>query len=227
MDETNRHDGQIHYIMSFIGGFLGVYSILTCCDFFGSAQTSNLIYLITSLVGGNLFQFILRFGGMLLYMCAIALTVYLPKHYPIHLKTVSVLIDAAAAIILGFLPKDTDPVLRLYPLFFAMAFQWNCFKGAWNFVSSSIFSTNNLRQFTMAITEVFINKDNSHITKAKFYGKTLLSFHAGVGISYLLWLFFDIRTAWFCLIPIVFAFLMIAPETKRWCIKYRFQVNLH
>lgn len=212
MIETERHEEQMHYIMSFIGGFFGVYTILNFCDFFGCAQTSNLIYLVTSLLGHNWKQFVLRLGGMFLYMTAIALTVYLQKRSSINLKRVSLIINALAALLLGFLPHDIDPVLGLYPLFFAMAFQWNSFKGAYGFVSSTIFSTNNLRQFTIAITEIFLNKDHSHILKAKFYGKTLLSFHAGVGISYLLWIFFHMHTAWFCLIPIGFGLLMETRE---------------
>lgn len=214
MDETQQQEARMHYLVSFIGGFFGVYAILNFCDFFGSSQTANLIYLVTSLLGHNLMQFLLRLGGLFLYMSAIILTVYLPKHSSVNLQRSSLIISALTALLLGFLPHTIDPVLGLYPLFFAMPFQWNSFKGAYGFASSSIFSTNNLRQFTMATTEVLLNKDNSHALKAKFYGKTLLSFHAGVGICYLLWLVFGMHTAWFCLIPISLGLLVMKNPFK-------------
>lgn len=206
MDQREAH---LHYIMSWIGGFLGVLSILCFSSLFGSAQTSNLILLVTSLLGADWGQLLLRLGGMALYMAAIALTVYLPRRCCWDLRLISVALDGAAAAAVGLLPADIPPVLGLYPLFFAMAFQWNSFSGAGGFVSSTIFSTNNLRQFTMAVTEIFLNHDCSHLPKAAFFGRTLLSFHAGVAVSFLLFPFFERRTAWFCLLPCALAFFLV------------------
>ena len=53
MKASNRYEGLIHYGMSLVGGMLGVYSILCFSAFFGSAQTANLIYIVTSLLGGD------------------------------------------------------------------------------------------------------------------------------------------------------------------------------
>ena len=124
-------------------------------------------------------------------------------------------IDALAAMLLSILPEDIAPVLGLYPLFFAMAFQWNSFPGASGFVSSTIFSTNNLRQFTSALSEVWLNHDDSHWPKARFFGLTLLSFHTGVGISYLLWQAVGARSSWFCLLPILAAFWMFRRSNRQ------------
>ena len=75
-------------------------------------------------------------------------------------------------------------------------------------ISSTIFSTNNLKQFTMASAELVLNRNKSHLPKAKFYGKTLLSFHSGVAVSYLLWLSFGLHTSWLCLLPLAAAFAL-------------------
>ena len=96
-----------------------------------------------------------------------------------------------------------------------MAFQWNSFSGGDGFVSSSIFSTNNLRQFTMAVTEVWGNHDRSHLPKAAFFGKTLLSFHAGVAASFLLWHIFGFHSAWFALLPCGSAFFLVSADIRR------------
>lgn len=144
---------RLHFTMSFIGGFLAVYAVLCFAGLLGSAQTSNLILLTTDLLSANWMDFLLRIGGAILYMCAIALTVWLPRRCRTDLRRISVVLDMAAALVVGLFPEGIPPVLGLYPLFFAMAFQWNSFTGADGFVSSTIFSTNNFRQFSMALAE--------------------------------------------------------------------------
>lgn len=205
MDETAQYETRLHYTLSFIGGFLGVYAILARCDFLGSAQTSNMIYLVTGILGRNFYEVLLRVGAMLLYMTAVALTVYLPKHTKINIQVMSICVTAVAAVILGFLPLDMNPILGLYPIFFATAFQWCSFKGARGFSSSTIFSTNNFRQFTAALTEVVLNQNEEQKDKARFFGGTLVSFHAGVAASFLLWQMFHVHDAWFVVIPAVAA----------------------
>ena len=206
---------RIHFNMAFIGGYLGVHAVLSFGNLLGNAQTSNLISVVTSLLSADWTQLLLRLGGMLLYMAAIALTVYLPSRLPWDLRLISVALDAAAAVMVGFFPTDIYPVLGLYPLFFAMAFQWNSFPGADGFVSSSIFSTHTLRQFTRAMTEVLANHDPTHLPKAAFFGKTLLSFHAGVAASFLLWRVLGPHSAWLCLVPCASALYLVCTHIRR------------
>lgn len=200
---------RLHFIMAFIGGWLGVYALLHFANLFGSAQTSNLIAIVTCLLGGDWAEFGQRVGGMVLYMAAVGLAAWLPHRLTVDPRLISLWIDGAAALILGLLPASTPPVLGLYPLFFAMAFQWCCFPGAHGFVSATIFSTNNLRQFTSAMTEVYLNRDPTYRPKARFFGLTLLSFHTGVAVSCLLWQAAGPRAAWFCLAPILAAYRMV------------------
>lgn len=201
MNEQFRYESRCHYLLAFTGGFLGVYALVTRCDVFGSAQTANLIYLVTAVIGHDFSAVLQRVGAVLVYMSAIALAVFLPKHSKVNLPLTSVAVTSAVAALMGFLPETVPPVIALYPVFFATAFQWTTFKGAGNFNSSTIFSTNNLKQFTMALTEVLLNKDPSHKQKAVFYGCTLLSFHSGVAVSFLLCLSFGIHASLFALIP--------------------------
>lgn len=203
---------RIHFTMAFIGGFLGVYTILRFAGLFGSAQTANLIYLATDLLGGSWADMLLRLGGAALYMAAIALTVWLPLGPIRDLRRLSVGIDMAATVLVALLPAGISPVLGLYPLFFAMAFQWNSFPGADGFVSSSIFSTNNLRQFTMALAHTAAGNDQR--PKAVFYGKTLLSFHCGVGASFLCWKALGIRSVLLALLPCILAMVQLILEPK-------------
>ena len=101
-------------------------------------------------------------------MFALSLTVILPKFTKLHLPYVSLCIDALAALIVAFLPSNLNDFIALYPLYFAMAIQWCSFKGGDGFTCSTIFSTNNLRQFTTSMTEYLLNKDSDALCKWKF-----------------------------------------------------------
>lgn len=216
--ETNSEENAkalLHYNMAFIGGFLGMYAVLARSGFLGSAQTANLIYIVIAIVGRNMWDMLLRIGAMLLYCLAVGLATALPHYIEgINLKLLSIAVDIGAIILLGFIPKDANLVLGLYPIFFAMAFQWCSFTGAYGYICSSIFSTNNIRQLAASLTEIFINKNSSFRLKAKFYALTLVSFHIGATISCILWTPFEIHAVWFCLLPTIPALFMAARESN-------------
>ena len=41
----------IHYTLSFIGGYLGLYAIVSRADLFGNAQTANLLGVVRDIIG--------------------------------------------------------------------------------------------------------------------------------------------------------------------------------
>ena len=207
MNPKLHNDAFTHYMVSFIGGYFGIYAIISRSDFFGSAQTSNLIYLAMDLLGRNLTDLIIRLFALFFYVSAIVLNIRLAEQHRFHIKKLSMIINAAAIVVLGFLPAEMNPVIALYPVFFAMAFQWCSFKGYKEYGSATVFSTNNLRQFVTALTLYFSRKDVIQREKAAFYGFTLLSFHLGATACFFLLQVFHIRSIWFCMIPTAFAFL--------------------
>lgn len=184
MIKKNKKQRSIHYGMASVGGFLGGFAILSHQDLLANAQTSNLISLAISILGRNPFQAVLHIGSLLLYMLGLSLTVLIPKYTRWNLRLCSITIDALCLIVLAILPRTLEDFIALYPIFFALAFQWNTFKGADGYIASSIFSTNNLSQFTTSLTEYFCDRDRNHLHKTSFYGGTLLFFHIGVAISY-------------------------------------------
>lgn len=203
----------IHYNMSFIGGFLGGFAILNHCDLFGSAQTSNLISIALMIAGQDKRDFLIRIIAMLLYLFGVSITVILPhKIKGINMKLFSLSLTTIAIFILWYIPKDTPHIIALYPIFFVMSVQWCCFKGAEGFTSSCIFSTNNFRQCTAAMTEYFLTKDKEALRKGKFFGSVLLFFHIGVMYSYMACKFFDQSSVLLCVIPIVSAAFFIHIE---------------
>ena len=85
-----------------------------------------------------------------------------------------------------FLPEHLSE-LGVYICIFAMGFQWCVFAGKYGYPCSTIFSTNNLRQFVDAWVQAHLFRDSDHIPRMNLYGGTLLAFHAGVIAECVLW----------------------------------------
>lgn len=216
MNHKEDAEALLHYRMAFIGGYFGLYAVLTRNELFGSAQTNNLLCLVWDLLGHNPLDFVIRIGAMLIYMTAVGLAVWIPAHNDLSMRKLAVLVDALALVILGFLPADMNPVIGLYPMFFAMPFQWCCFKGAYGFASSSIFSTNNLRQFTMAGTHYFLMGERESFLKFKFYGLTLATFHLGAALAFLAGTHLGVKGIWLGLIPAAVAYQAVSSLEGEW-----------
>ena len=123
-----------------------------------------------------------------------------------NLKHLVLYLEMICIVILGFIPEDIPPIIALYPCFFVTAFQWCIFKGAMGYTSSTIFSTNNIKQTVVSLTEYFLMQDTTikqeKLKKGCFFGGTLLCFHCGVALSYLLWSIFSLAAIWFLMIPV-------------------------
>jgi len=192
MDDRQRQanlEARIHYMASCIAGFFGVFPILNMTGIFGSAQTANLIESVLSVLTGDRLGLIMHGIGVLLYVSAIVLATIIPKHTKFNLKIVAMIVDTITAIVMWQYPDNLPVLMYLYPTFFAMAFHWCAFNGAYGFVSASIFSTNNLRMFVSATIERYVYGNRQFGLKAKFFGLTLLSFHIGVVINWFCWRF--------------------------------------
>ena len=214
MKNKVKHDEILHFNMAIIGGILGAYAILNWFDVLGSAQTSNMIHLMIDIVGGNAHGIIIRLGSVVLYMIGLISTVLMKNYTNINVHIYSVIVDAITIIIVGIMPKDIDVIIALYPIFFAMAVQWNSFPGVHGYNSSTIFSTNNLKQTTISLTEYICNKDKDKLHKAKFYSRVLLSFHVGVAIEFVCNNVFGIKGVWIGIVPTITAFGLALVEKE-------------
>ena len=199
---------KIHFTMAVIGGFIGVYGILIRQDLFGNSQTSNVIFIVISILGRKIFDFITRFFALLIYMAGTVIVVIWKKKIPYDVRYFAIAVDFFSLIILGLLPRNMDPVIGLYPIFFSASDQWNVFAGVHGYNCSTIFSTNNIKQFTISSTEYLLEKDPKKKHRATFYGLTLLSFYFGVTLGYFAVVLLDVKGA-FLGLPIVLTALTL------------------
>ena len=173
-----------HLAFSAVGGFFGCHAVLVHGGIMGNAQTVNLLELLLDALRGDAYATALHLGALALYVLGTMLTVLLPHWWGWDMHRVSPLVTAAAAVTVAFLPETLNPVVALYPVFFAMSIQWSSFAGARGFYSSTIFSTNNTKQATLALASYLCDRDRAHLRKLKFYALTLLCFHIGATASY-------------------------------------------
>lgn len=208
MKWNNRSEVWMHFIMSVCGGFLGGYAVFGRMAVFGSAQTANLIELVGDILGRNTTDALLRFGALVLYIAAMVIFSVMSKKTAWNLKYLVLLVDTAAVAVLSTMPEKMDPVLALYPVFFAMSFQWCVFKGAEGYACSTIFSTNNLKQTVLSFAEYFLTdrelaeERKKSLKKGRFFGETILFFHASVAAAYAGLQFMGLSAVWLVLVPL-------------------------
>lgn len=200
----------LHSIMCVMGGFMGGYAIFCRMSNFGNAQTANLIEIITEIVGRDFFDVMLRLIGLGIYVSAIIICVVLRLKTGINLNAYAIMVDGAGLILLPLIPTHINPIIGILPIFFMMSTQWSIFHGVGRFNSSTIFSTNNIKQCTTSFAEYLITKDKHMLRKGKFYGNTLFWFHIGVAIGAVLSSIFGTYASWFGFpIPLVAFFVNV------------------
>lgn len=194
MKWNNKSEVRLHFIMVLAGGFFGGYAVFGRMGVFGSAQTANLIDLVGDILGSDLVDAAERLGALVIYISAMIIFAVLSRKTKWNLKYLVFAVETVAVVILAALPEKLDPVVALYPVFFATSFQWCVFKGAEGYACSTIFSTNNLKQTVLSFADYFLadgenakerEERRESLKKGCFFGITLLCFHMGVGIAFL------------------------------------------
>ena len=130
LSENDHIDLYRHLAFCAVGGFFGCYAVLVHGGIMGNAQTTNLLELVIDLLRWQLPDMLLHLGALALYVLGTMLTVLLPHWCGADMHRVSPAITAAMAVVLFLLPPELDPVVALYPIFFAMSIQWSSFAGA-------------------------------------------------------------------------------------------------
>lgn len=202
MNTTARRQMRLHHAVSMIGGFLAGYALINHCDIFGNAQTANLISLVRNIFVGDFTAIGLIALGFLAYALGVSLSTLVQKKTQFNLQFLSLLLTSTAIIVIGFFPYISIDRIAILPILFVTPIQWIAFNEANGYVSSSIFSTNNVRQAVASLTLYFSEKNKKHLDRSKFYWLTLANFHTGVAISCVTSMYFGINSIWFGFIPV-------------------------
>lgn len=214
MDWEKKCQEYRHFAAAAVGGFFGGYSIFNFCDLFANAQTANLIHLIENVIGADFSALLYGVISLITYMTGNVFCVLYKRYGKHQLRRVSLLISLAAVFAVGIIVQFARFNYAVLPILFAMPIQWNAFNDDAGYASSTIFSTNNLRQATMSLVNYIIDKDKKQLSKTKFFWKTLLFYHIGVAYACVLSLFFGVQSIWFGFLPIAVAFVFVRSNKK-------------
>ena len=218
MERRKKYEVRVHFIMTVCGGCFGGYAIFGRMAVFGTAQTANLIELMGDILGRNAGEALLRILALVIYVGAMIIFSILAKKTAVNLRYLAILLEMLTAALIGFFPKEMNPIVALYPVFFATSFQWCVFKGADGYACSTIFSTNNVKQTVLSFTDYFLTEKKKEkereqdLKKGKFFGGTVLCFHAGVAIAYIALQLFGLRSAWACILLLMVGLWMTEME---------------
>lgn len=207
---------ELHHAVSVIGGFLGGYTVFNHCDIFANAQTGNLIKLVIGLFSLEFQSVAYMSAYFAIYVLGNVFYAVARKKLKISMKIVSFIFSAIGIVLVGILNFTGNSYLSVMPIFFIAPVQWNAFKTAGKNSSSTIFSSNNVRQASILLTNYIMNRDKKDLKNARFYWATLMFFHIGVAASCMLSLIFGVHSIWFCLIfvGIAIAFYYRYQEAK-------------
>lgn len=133
LSENDHIDFYRHLAFCTVGGFFGAYAVLVHSGVMGNAQTMNLLEMVIDLLRWQLPDMLLHLGALALYVLGTMLTVLLPHWCGADTHYLSPIVTAVAAVVLDLLPPQLNTVIALYPVFFAMSFQWSSFAGARGF----------------------------------------------------------------------------------------------
>lgn len=122
MDEATL-ERRLHLNMTLIGGFMVGYGVINRHDILGSAQTGNMVSLAMDAVGHADEEWFFRIIALIIYVASVSLTVILShKISKMSQKRLSILIDGAVLLIIGFYPAEMNPFVALFPIFLLQLF---------------------------------------------------------------------------------------------------------
>ena len=154
-----------HLTFASVGGFFGAYAILCRSGILASAQTMNLLEMVMDALHGKGGSALLHLLCLVIYFVGTMSTVLLPHLFHVDMRRLCPAVDALAAVAVGFFPEEMPVIVALYPVFFAMSVQWSTFAGARGFNSSTIFSTNNTKQASLALAEYMCTKNKDQLLR--------------------------------------------------------------
>ena len=224
MTFLQKHHGQMSdsmltaFFIILSGGLQDAYTY--CCrgKVFANAQTGNIVLLSTHLFEGDWGQALRYLVPVLAFLLGIYIAECVHRHFKrmekVHWRQLIILAEIVLLAAVGFLPETLNVVVALYPIFFAMSIQWSSFAGARGFYSSTIFSTNNTKQTSLALANYLCDKDRAHLRKLWFYFFTLLSFHTGAAAAFFAVKWWYIRGALAVLPFIAWAYFLAVCERR-------------
>lgn len=204
IDKQSSCTLKVAALLTFIGGFLEIYSFLAKGGVFATVVTGNLVLLFHNLSSasfGNILKYIFPIIG---FSLGIYLSIKIKAKFNsfLHWREYVILLEILLIIILYFLQSDVFELISVTMISFISGIQIQSFKKVENAVYMSTMCTGN----TKKLVESLINKDKSHI---KIFSVIVLFFVLGVIVGSILTKIFYASSILFLLIPYIIVYILV------------------
>ncbi len=171
-------------LLTFVGGYIDAYTFLSRGGTLAAGQTGNIIFLASEVSHRDLTGGMLKVASVVSFMIGV-MFVSLIHHQMAtrYWRLVSLLPITLSCLVVGFLPMSIPNLYILPPLAFGMAMLTTSFSKIEGEGYNNTFSTGNLKNGVIALSEYILNGDTAQLRKAKLYIRIVLSFIIGAIIS--------------------------------------------
>ncbi|MEB6209499.1 YoaK family protein [Staphylococcus pasteuri] len=175
---------EIAVLLTFVGGYIDAYTFLTRGGTLAAGQTGNIIFLASELSHSDLNGGMLKISSVISFMVGV-MFVSLIHHQMAtrYWRLVSLVPITLSCIIVGFLPTSVSNLYILPPLAFGMAMLTTSFSKIEGEGYNNTFSTGNIKNGVIALSEYMLNRDKAPLRKAQLYIRIVLSFIIGAIVS--------------------------------------------
>ena len=190
-------------MLTFIGGFLDIYTFITRGGIFANTQTTNLAklgYFIATEQFANGLQCIIPILSCILG--GIVSTILMKKGKNELYKNL-LIFELLILIIIGFVRDPKWNMLVNCVLSFITSFQLNLFRKYGNLAHNTTISTGNLRQVGELVADAIMGKKKREKILSMKYATLVFMFVIGALVATLLTSLFDERSIWFCGIVLI------------------------
>lgn len=91
----NQWEVMMHWLLTLVGGFMGVYAVLLHAGNFGSAQTGNVMEMAAELVSMEWQKVLLRVIAFIIFGCGVVAAYLLTNYTELNMRKLALWVDAA------------------------------------------------------------------------------------------------------------------------------------
>ncbi|MBQ6852248.1 MAG: DUF1275 domain-containing protein [Oscillospiraceae bacterium] len=193
-------------VLMVVAGFYGGYAMLVRGGVFSNAQTGNLALCALALGKGQWQEaayYVIPISAYLLgCMVSEILTKSLRRTRFMRWETVLILLEIAAAVVMGFIPSEAPHQICQVIINVICAMQFTTFRQAEGISMATTFCTNHVRQIGIALASLFRRDPEArkNLRIGGIHGIMVLCFMAGVAASAIACGVLGVKAIW-CVLP--------------------------
>jgi uncharacterized membrane protein YoaK (UPF0700 family) len=174
-------------LLTLTNGFLDAYTYITRGGVFANVQTGNVILFAIDMRHRHWGSSLAHLWPILAFLVGVLLSSHIKsgraERFVTHPLRWTMGIQAAALVVIGFVPTTVPNSFVTIPISFLAAMQFTLFRSIGDLTYIAVATTGNLMRFVEAGYSVFVDKDNTARQAFRVYGTLLATFSSGAVIG--------------------------------------------